>query len=68
MSKGLEWERYGIIGTTKNGDAVSPPKLLTANCITANEAQKQCKHYGDQGWGVQVLCLSIAAQPSNVPG
>jgi len=67
MSKGPQWERWGIIGTTKSGEAVQPPKLLTANCVSAHEAQKQCKHYADQGWGVQVLSLAITAQAPRIP-
>lgn len=68
MSKGLQWQRWGIVGTTRNGEAVPSPKLLTANCISNTEAQKQCKHYALQGWGVQVLSLAITAQSSGVSG
>ncbi len=67
-NKGLRWERWGIVGTIKNGETAAVPRLLTSNCLSANEAQKQCKRYAEQGWGCQVLSLSVIAQPPNVPG
>ena len=63
----LFWERYAVVGTGRMGKGLDKkPRLLAANFQTPEQAAGQCKRFGLQGWGCQVMPVRIVACPPTV--